>query len=1275
MRAKNAKLMPIFIALLAMLTLGNAPEQGAPIPPEIENEQIQGINKESPHATLMPYATVDQALAAKRLSSPFCKVLNGQWKFNWVTHPAQRPADFWKADFDVSAWKEIPVPSNWQILGYGTPYYRNAGYTFQKDWPRVLSEPPKNYTAYTERDPVGSYRHTFDLPADWNGRRVFITFDGVDAGFFLWINGEKVGYSVNSRCPAEFDVTKYVKPGKNILAAEVYRYCAGSYLEDQDMWRLSGIFRNVYLWSAPQEHIRDFFVKTDLDAQYKDAVLDVTVKVKNYGDQPAPKNTLSLTLYDAQGKPVSGAAAEAAVPELQPGQEQEIKLTAKVADPAKWTAETPNLYTTVLKLGDEIISARTGFRKVEIKGRVFCINGVPVKLKGANRHENWPDTGHYVTEEQMIEDLKLLKGCNSNHVRTCHYTDDPRWYELCDQWGIYLVGEANVECHGYYGVLDREPRWRNAIVTRNVENVEGNKNHASVVIWSLGNECGGGENFREAVKAIKAIDSTRPVHYEPFGIGENNPADIDSRMYTAVGEVERIGKSERKKPFYLCEYAHAMNNSMGSIGDYNDLFDAYEGLMGGAIWEWQDQALWNRRDPANPHLVYGGGFGEEPNDHYFICKGVVFADRTPTPKYAEAKRAYQWVGLAADDLAAGKLKIRNKYQFINLDRFDITWTLSEDGTVIDRGTLPRLKLAPLSEGTLSVPFKKIKPKPGADYYLRLAFVLPKDELWAKAGEEVAVGQFLLPVSVRVVSAPASDMQPLSVHEKNKQVVVSGKDFQVAFDHGDGAIAELSYGGKPVLMPGGGPKLNVWRAPHRNDDMWAAGDWSGRGLDALVHRAASVKVVKVAPDVVQVAVNASAENKGGNGFDQQITYTISGDGSIAVDQVVDARGERFVVARMGVRMFPDAKLDRFTWLGRGPTENYSDRKRGSDIGLYSSTVKEQLTPYVRPMECGNHEDVRWAALTGEDGAGLMAVALSGPFQASALPYSDEDLNKAEYAYQLPAGTGPVFCFSAKTLGVGSASCGPRPLSQYVVYSDPIAFSYVLRPVPAGTQDLTELARQPAPARVAPVEINRDSAGKVTLSCATPGVSVSYSIDDGELKPYTEPFTLKDGKLTATATAPGYIPLLPRQITIMPEFDRGKWKIVSADSFQPDEGIPEHAIDNDPNTYWHTQWSPDSPPHPHELVIDFGEELKLSAVVYQGRQEMENGRIRNYEIYLSNDKSNWGRPAGKGRFQNDADKQIVKLPSPVTARYLKIVALSEVARNNWTSIAELTIIPAK
>ncbi|MBM4049661.1 MAG: DUF4981 domain-containing protein, partial [Planctomycetes bacterium] len=699
-----------------------------------------------------------------------------------------------KTDFDVSGWNDIPVPSNWQLHGYGTPYYKNLGYTIQKDWPRVMTEPPKNYTAYAERNPVGSYRREFEMPVDWHGRRIFITFDGVDSAFFLWVNGEKVGYSVDSRTPAEFDLTKHVKPGRNVLAVEVYRYSAGTYLEDQDMWRLSGIFRNVTIWSAPQAHIRDFGVKTDLDADCRDATLDVTVRVKNYGAEPAAGRRVGLALYGPDGKPVELATVECSVsarapgqekpvffektgfcdvPTLAPGQEAAVSLRAAVANPAKWTAETPTLYTTVLTLrsggqveapaqtrprwDEEILSARTGFRKIEIKGRVFTLNGVPIKLKGANRHENWPDTGHYVSEERMIKDIELLKGCNSNHVRTCHYPDDPRWYELCDEYGLYLVAEANVESHGYgYGPesLSHPKEWEAAHVARNVANVENFKNHACVLIWSLGNEAGAGQNFRAALRAVKALDPTRPVHYERFGVGPDNPADLDSVMYPAVPWLESIAQSPRAKPFYLCEYAHAMNNSMGSIGEYNDLFDQYEGLLGGAIWEWQDQALWNRRDPSKPFLAYGGGFGDVPNDSVFILKGVVFADRTPTPKYPEAKRAYQWVGFEAEDLAAGKIRVRNKYQFTNLKRFDVLWTVTEDGKVIAEGPLPSLDLAPGAATTVTVPLPTIMTKPGAEYFLRLSFRLHRDERWAKAGWEAAAAQFPLPLSTPRRAAPA-----------------------------------------------------------------------------------------------------------------------------------------------------------------------------------------------------------------------------------------------------------------------------------------------------------------------------------------------------------------------------------------------------------------------------------------------------------------------------------------------------------------------------------------
>ncbi len=738
---------------------------GAPVPPEIENPECIGINKEPAHATLMPYADLKEALAANRHASTFCRTLNGMWKFNWVSWPQARPVDFYKPAYDVSSWKEISVPSNWQIMGYGTPYYRNMGYTFKKDFPKVMSTPPKKFTAYEERNPVGSYRRDFDIPADWNDRQIFIDFDGVDAGFFIWVNGEKVGYSVNSRNVAEFDITKYVKPGKNMVAVEVYRYTTGSYVEDQDMWRLSGIFRNVTVWSAPRQHIRDFFVKTDLDGQYKDAKVEINAKVKNYGSKPAKASGLSASLYNGD-TPVPSASADVEVPALKPGEEALVKLSFSVTNPDKWTAETPRLYTTVLSLKSgkkvtETLSSRTGFREIEIRGRAFLVNGIPIKLKGVNRHENWPDVGHAVTEAQMIRDLELIKQGNCNHVRTCHYSDDPRWYELCDEWGIYLVAEANVECHGNSGKFDEEPRMKAAIIDRNVANTENFKNHPSVIIWSLGNENGrGGSNFRAAMATIKGIDNTRPVHYEGFGIGKNNPADLDSRMYTNVPDVERIANdTSYKKPFYMCEYAHAMFNSMGAIGEYNDVFDKYPTLLGGAIWEWQDQGIWNKRDPNHVILAYGGGFGEFPNDHYFIHKGVIASDRSLKPHYPEMKHAYQWIGISEGNLEAGIIKIKNKYQFISLKGFTrFLDTLGKRNCNWIMVTYPSFDVKPGQETSVQVPFEISNPKAGAEYFLRISYTLANDEIWAKKGYEIASQQFLLPVKALTAKAASVSNQ-------------------------------------------------------------------------------------------------------------------------------------------------------------------------------------------------------------------------------------------------------------------------------------------------------------------------------------------------------------------------------------------------------------------------------------------------------------------------------------------------------------------------------------
>jgi beta-galactosidase len=1019
---------------------------GAPVPAEIENPECIGINKEPAHATLMPYANLKEALAANRHSSSFCRSLNGVWKFNWVSWPQARPVDFFKTTYDVSAWKEIPVPSNWQLLGYGTPYYRNLGYTFKKDFPKVMSTPPKNFTAYEERNPVGSYRRDFDVPADWNGRQIFIAFDGVDAGFFLWINGQKVGYSVNSRNVAEFDITKYVKPGKNMVAAEVYRYTTGSYVEDQDMWRLSGIFRNVTIWSSPQQHIRDFFVKTDLDSKYINANVDVTSKVKNYGSKATKASKLSVTLYNGES---TVASADGNVPALKPGEEASVKISFPVQNPDKWTAETPKLYTTVLTLTSgkkviETLSSRTGFREVEIKGRVFLANGVPLKLKGVNRHENWPDVGHAITEAQMIRDLELIKQGNCNHVRTCHYSDDPRWYELCDEWGIWLVAEANVECHGNSGKFDEEPRMKAAIIDRNTANTENFKNHPSVIIWSLGNENGrGGSNFRSAMAAVKSIDNTRPVHYEGFGTGKSNPADLDSRMYTNVPDVERIATDTSfHKPFYMCEYAHAMFNSMGAIGEYNDVFDKYESLLGGAIWEWQDQGIWNRRDPKHVILAYGGGFGEFPNDHYFIHKGVVASDRSLKPHYPEMKHAYQWIGISEGNLEGGIIKIKNKYQFISLKGFNASWTLSENGTVISSGTYPSFDVKPGMVTSVQVPYEISNPKAGAEYFLRISYTLANDEIWAKKGYEVASQQFQLPVKTPAAQPAVSVSQPLTMIKGDKEITIKGEGFAIVFDLIAGTFSRLERDGVNILKTDGGPRLHLWRAAHRNDDMYADRGWTTNGIKELKWTVRDISAEQTSASEVKITASLSGEGKNGFTVNHDVVYKISGRGIITAENTINSSNPQQVAGRIGIRMFIDKQFDQAEYFGRGPMENYPDRKRGFDVGIYKSTVKELLTPYEKPMDAGNHEDVRWVKLTNQRGIGLVAMYDSTLLQFTALPYSDEQMDKVEYRIDLPQSDATVFCLSYRTLGVGSNSCGPRPLPQYMVYTAPASFTYKL-----------------------------------------------------------------------------------------------------------------------------------------------------------------------------------------------------------------------------------------
>lgn len=1028
---------------------------GIDYPKEIEDPQCLGINKEPWHATLMPYGNLQEALVANRHASTFYRSLNGLWKFNWVPSPEQRPVDFYQPTYDVSSWKEIPVPSNWEVEGYGTPFYRNNGYTIRKDFPRVMSEPDPTYTAYKERNPVGSYRRDFNLPKEWKGRRVFITFDGVDCAFFLWVNGKKVGYSLNSRNAADFDLTDYVKSGKNVLAVEVYQYSSGTWLEDQDMWRLHGIFRDVSLWSSPQVHIRDFFVKQDLDKNYCNANLQIEGKIKNYGKEKSIGQRFSATLYDKSGKEIANAITNCKA--LTGKQEENVSVKFSVTNPIKWTAETPYLYTVVLRSSTgEILSSKVGFRKIEMKGRIMTVNGVPIKLKGVNRHEHWSDVGHAVTEEQMIRDLEVIKQGNCNHVRTCHYSDNPRWYELCDEWGIWLVAEANLESHGYDGYFDEEPLMKSAIIDRNVANVENFKNHPSVIIWSLGNECGGvGSNFVAAMNKVKEIDASRPVHYERFGVGKTNPSDFDGKMYGTPSEFAKIAEDKSlTKPFYICEFAHAMFNSMGSLSEYSQEFDKHPEIVGGAIWEYQDQALWNKRNPDHPILAYGGGFGEFPNDHYFIHKGVVSFDRATNwnkvkPHYPEMKKAFQWIDTKVIDsslIDSSKIEllIKNKYQFISLDGVDAYCTLFREGEVMSSTKLNLPHIAPFEQIKVILPIEIIKESEylskGGEYFLRISYSQKEKTQWAEKGFEIASEQFILPrhIAEDYVEYKTPKLELL---QDEQSIKIVGIGFSVVFDKKTGELVQLNNSKQNLLASNGGPHLHLWRAAHRNDDMWAFDQWKKYGVTDLSDSLIELKVER--PDNETIEVTSIIKSVGKLGFSatNEATYTIVNKREIDVSNSVSFTGERINLARIGVRFEFDKQYNQFTFLGRGPIENYSDRKSSQYIGKYLIDVADQYE-YEKPMDRGNHEDVRWVCFL-MNGVSSFRVESSKTMQFSALPHRDEQMQDVEYKIDLPESTSTVFTLGDKTLGVGSNGCGPEPLEQYKVWSDNTKFAYKIK----------------------------------------------------------------------------------------------------------------------------------------------------------------------------------------------------------------------------------------
>ena len=1026
----------------------------ADLHPDWENPQMVGRNKEAPRATAIPFADPLAAQVGDPAGSPWVRSLNGEWRFHWSENPAQRPVEFFRPDYDVGSWDTIPVPANWQLHGYDYPIYTNIRYAWgDPDPPRV----PHDF------NPVGSYRRMFSIPEEWAGRRVFLQFGGVSSAFYVWVNGHEVGYSQDSRTPAEFDITEYLQPGENVVAAEVYRYSDGSYLECQDFWRLSGIFRDVLLYSRGDLHIRDFEVHTDLDESFRDADLGIDVWVRNLGQENGPFS-IDAQLFDSGGAvAVDGMTGSA---EAGAGAEVKVRLDRHVTNPLKWSAEAPNLFRLVLTLRDangavvEAVSTNVGFREVEIAGGRLLVNGVPIYLKGTNRHEHDPDTAHVMSTELMVRDILLMKRHNINAVRTSHYPDVPEWYDLCDRFGLYVIDEANIESHGIgYDpdkTLGNKPEWGIAHLDRTVRMVERDKNHPSIVIWSLGNEAGDGVNFTTTSNWIRERDPSRPVHYERAELGPNT--DIFCPMYARIEEIVEYAEKYDDRPLIMCEYSHAMGNSNGNLKDYWDAILSHERLQGGFIWDWVDQGL-RKPVPGRPgefFFAYGGDF-EPPgvyHDDNFLCNGLVSPDRVPHPGLYEVKKVYQYITARPVDLARGQVEIANGYGFIGLDGIDGFWELKGDDEVLASGRLPALDIAPSESRVVTIPLPAVTPRPGVEYWLDLSFRLSADTLWADRGHEVAWEQFELDLQVESPRLDVAGMAPLTLQKSDGAAVVSGDRFTVRFDLSRGTIAALTFEGEEIIRSG--PRPNFWRAPTDNDrgnDMpercapWkaASGHW----------RVTSSEVEQPGPARVQLRFEGEFPDLSSTNV---VTFTVLGSGDVVVaHEYRPGDMELPELPRFGMQMVVAGGFENVTWYGRGPHESYWDRKAGARVGVYTGTVDEQFVDYSEPQENGNKTDVRWVSLTDAAGTGLLVVG--EPLVAySALHYTTEDLETAKHSHEMARREDITLNVDLQQTGVGGDdSWGARPHDEYTLRAAPMSYSYRLRPITASDGPPMELAR--------------------------------------------------------------------------------------------------------------------------------------------------------------------------------------------------------------------------
>ncbi len=1068
----------------------------APAAPDWANQHVLHRNRGDAHATLIPFPDEPSARKGEPGLSPWARLLSGTWQFHYAESPADAPEGFEKQDFDASGWDRLPVPSNWQMHGYGKPVYSNVRYPFPVDPPHV-----------PDANPTGCYRRTFTLPAEWTregeapaeprgrgnasgsagaspsrrtteGMQVFLHFGGVNSAFHVWLNGEPVGYSQGAHLPSEFNVTSLVRPGGNTLAVRVYQWSDGAYLEDQDFWRLSGIFRDVWLLATPNVHMSDVRVRTPLENDYRDARLDIAVSLRNCGAKDVRGYGVFATLLDADGRVVLEQPVMQKVI-IGAGREVAVEMAAPVASPCKWNPEEPYLYELLLSLRDakgkvvEVERVPVGFRQVEVKGQRILVNGTPIKIRGVNRHDMSPDTGHAVPFALMELDVRLMKQHNVNAIRTSHYPPDPRLLDLCDRYGLFVIDEADLETHGMvpWGRLSQDPEWEAAYLDRAVRMVERDKNHPSIIMWSLGNESGYGRNHDAMARWIRQADPTRLIHYEGADCvqrHEKNPHplarelfDVESEMYPHVDRVVEKGKvADDPRPYFMCEYAHAMGQGPGNLKEYWEAIRAYPRLVGGCIWEWADHSIRRRTSEGKEWFAYGGDFGDQPNDGNFCIDGLVFPDRVPHSGLIEYKTVIQPVHVEPVDLKAGKIRIVNRNDFASLDHLEGQWSVLEDDRVVAQGTLPPLEVSAHDSAELTVPYSL--PKAGGACWLNLSFVLREDTPWAPRGHEVAFAQFQLPVEAP--AAPAihvEAMAPLRVEESGGSAEIAGDEFRIAFDRQKGQMTAWEWQGLSLLARG--PQVQLWRAPTDNDKH-VANEWRAAGYDRLVPRITRFQAeAGHGQDARATTACVRVEAVLGGWavvppFRYAQTYSVYGSGDVIIETALEPLKEGLPpLPRFGLEMHLPQGFEQFAWYGLGPHECYVDRKESGRVGVYCGTVSGQHVPYVRPQENGNKADCRWAAVATIRGTGLLAVGMP-LINVGVQHCTPEDLTRATHTYDLAPRPETIVLVDYAHNGLGSNSCGPRELEKYRLLARPMRFAVRLRPFAWDAISPMELSRQ-------------------------------------------------------------------------------------------------------------------------------------------------------------------------------------------------------------------------